>query len=176
MLHTEEVRGSIPPSPTKFLQVIAQEGDPVLSETARALDLPAEAEDARRVVAQLVSSPERVGQVHNFTKGMGLAAPQIRIGKAAAVIRTPDGQTAMPASATWATTKTVAYTYGNADLLTKVTGFNGNPISIGNTADGLPNSVSLGSLLPGDVERDVRLAQVDGVRSPGSDVDERDAD
>src|SRR5215813_6587989 len=35
---------------------------------------------------------------------------------------------------------------------------------------------SAGYLLPGDVERDVRLPQVDGVRSPGSDVDERDAD
>jgi peptide deformylase len=31
--------------------------------------------------------------VHNFTKGMGLAAPQINIGRAAAVIRTPDGET-----------------------------------------------------------------------------------
>jgi len=31
--------------------------------------------------------------VHNFSKGMGLAAPQINIGRAAAVIRTPDGET-----------------------------------------------------------------------------------
>lgn len=36
---------------------------------------------------------DRVAQVHNFTKGMGLAAPQINIGRAAAVIRTPDGET-----------------------------------------------------------------------------------
>jgi peptide deformylase len=72
---------------------IAQEGDPVLAEIARPFDLPAEAEDARRVVAQLVSALERVGQVHNFTKGMGLAAPQVRIGRAAAVIRTPEGET-----------------------------------------------------------------------------------
>lgn len=69
---------------------IVQEGEPVLSEVARPFDLPAEAEDARRVVAQLVSTLERVGQVHNFTKGMGLAAPQINIGRAAAVIQTPD--------------------------------------------------------------------------------------
>ncbi len=54
---------------------IAQDGDPVLAEVARPFDLPAEAEDARRVVAQLVSTLERVGQVHNFAKGMGLAAP-----------------------------------------------------------------------------------------------------
>lgn len=72
---------------------IAQEGDPVLTEVARRFELPAEAEDARRVVAQLVSTLERVGQVHNFVKGMGLAAPQISIGRAAAVVRTPDGET-----------------------------------------------------------------------------------
>jgi peptide deformylase len=72
---------------------IVQEGDPVLAEVARPFDLPAEAEDARRVVAQLVSTLERVGQVHNFTKGMGLAAPQIGISRAAAVVRTPGGET-----------------------------------------------------------------------------------
>jgi hypothetical protein len=72
---------------------IAQEGDPVLAEVARPFDLPAEAEDARRVVSQLVSTLERVGQVHNFAKGMGLAAPQISIGRAAAVIRPPEGET-----------------------------------------------------------------------------------
>jgi peptide deformylase len=31
-------------------------------------------------------------QVHNFTKGMGVAAPQIGISRAAAVVRTPDGR------------------------------------------------------------------------------------
>lgn len=71
---------------------IVQEGEPILSELARPFDLPAEAEDARRVVGQLVSALERVGQVHSFAKGMGLAAPQIGIGRAAAVIRTPDGR------------------------------------------------------------------------------------
>ena len=72
---------------------IAQDGDPVLAVVARPFDLPLEAEDARRVVSQLVSTLERVGQVHNFVKGMGLAAPQIGIGRAAAVIRTPEGET-----------------------------------------------------------------------------------
>lgn len=72
---------------------IVQEGDPILTGTARLFDLPAEADDARRVIGQLVSSLERVAQVHNFVKGMGLAAPQIGIGRAAAVVRTPDGQT-----------------------------------------------------------------------------------
>jgi peptide deformylase len=72
---------------------ITQEGDPVLAELARLFDLPAEAEDARRVVARLVSTLERVGQAHNFSKGMGLAAPQIGIGRAAAVVRTSEGET-----------------------------------------------------------------------------------
>jgi peptide deformylase len=72
---------------------IAQEGDPVLGEVARPFDLPAEAEDARRVVSQLVGTLERVAQVHNFVKGMGLAAPQVNIGRAAGVIRTPEGET-----------------------------------------------------------------------------------
>jgi peptide deformylase len=72
---------------------IVQEGAPILAEVARPFDLPAEAEDARRVVSQLVSTLERVGQAHNFVKGMGLAAPQINIGRAAAVIRTPEGET-----------------------------------------------------------------------------------
>ncbi len=72
---------------------IVQEGDSILTEVARRFDLPAEAEDARRVVSQLVGTLERVGQVHNFAKGLGLAAPQINIGRAAAVVRTPDGET-----------------------------------------------------------------------------------
>ena len=51
----------------------------------------------------------------------------------------------LPSGATWASTPTVNYTYDNADLLTKVTDFNNNAITIGNTADGLPNSAGLGS-------------------------------
>jgi RHS repeat-associated protein len=51
----------------------------------------------------------------------------------------------LPATATWATTDTVSYGYDNADELTSLTDFNGKEISIGNTADGLPNSVGLGS-------------------------------
>jgi hypothetical protein len=51
---------------------LCRKGDPALGEVARLFDLPGEAEDARRVVAQLVSTLERVGQVHNFVKGMVL--------------------------------------------------------------------------------------------------------
>lgn len=71
---------------------IVQEGDPILSEVSRRFDLPSEAEEARRVIAQLFSTMERVAQVHTFAKGMGLAAPQIGINRAAAIVRTPEGE------------------------------------------------------------------------------------
>jgi RHS repeat-associated protein len=48
-------------------------------------------------------------------------------------------------SATWATTNTVSYDYDNADELNSITDFNNNTITVGNTADGLPNSLTLGS-------------------------------
>ncbi|MEU6990344.1 peptide deformylase [Streptomyces sp. NPDC046465] len=71
---------------------VVQEGDPILAKTARRFDLPAEAEDARRVVAELVSACERAATVHVFGKGMGMAAPQVGIDRAAAIVRTPDGE------------------------------------------------------------------------------------
>lgn len=71
---------------------IVQADDPALRALARPFDLPTEAEDARRVVTALNSAAERVAQVHTFGKGMGIAAPQIGIDRAAAIIRTPDGQ------------------------------------------------------------------------------------
>jgi peptide deformylase len=71
---------------------IVQVGDPVLNEVARLFTLPDEAEDARRVIAQLVSTAERIAQVHTFAKGMGLAAPQVGIGRAATIVRTPGGE------------------------------------------------------------------------------------
>lgn len=70
---------------------IVQEGDPILREVAPPFDLPTEAEDARRVVAELHSAMRRADTIHNFAKGMGVAAPQLGIRRAAAVIRTPDG-------------------------------------------------------------------------------------
>jgi peptide deformylase len=72
---------------------VVQVGDPILRQTAKVFDLPTEAEDARRVVAQLLSAVERIAQVHVFGKGMGIAAPQIGIDRAAALVRAPDGDT-----------------------------------------------------------------------------------
>lgn len=71
---------------------VVQEGDPILLKTARPFTLPDEAEDARRVVAELVSACERASTVHVFGKGMGMAAPQIGIDRAAAIVRSPDGE------------------------------------------------------------------------------------
>ncbi|MYR04548.1 peptide deformylase [Streptomyces sp. SID6137] len=68
---------------------VVQNGAPVLAEPARAFDLPAEREAAEQVVEQMLSAMERIGQVHLFAKGMGIAAPQIGIGRAAAVVQPP---------------------------------------------------------------------------------------
>ncbi|MFE7802919.1 peptide deformylase [Nocardia sp. NPDC057440] len=82
-----------PPSKVMAGLGIVQEGDEILRQVARPFDLPAEAEDARRVIAELNSAAERVAQAHVFGKGMGIAAPQIGIGRAAAIVRTLDGDT-----------------------------------------------------------------------------------
>ena len=46
----------------------------------------------------------------------------------------------LPAGATWAASDSVSYGYDQAGYPTSVTDFNGNKITIGNTADGLANS------------------------------------
>ncbi|MFI1979309.1 peptide deformylase [Streptomyces wedmorensis] len=69
---------------------VVQHGAPVLAESARASALPAERDAVERVVEQLFSAMERIGQMHPFAKGMGLAAPQIAIARAAAVVQPPD--------------------------------------------------------------------------------------
>jgi peptide deformylase len=72
---------------------VVQEGDSILRQTARPFDLPDEADDARRVIAQLNSTAERVGAAHIFGKGMGIAAPQIGIDRAVAIVRPPGQET-----------------------------------------------------------------------------------
>ncbi|MFP3114588.1 MULTISPECIES: peptide deformylase [Streptomyces] len=69
---------------------VVQNGAPILAEPAQAFDLPAEREAAEHVIEQLFSAMERIGQVHPFAKGMGIAAPQIGIGRAAAVVQPPE--------------------------------------------------------------------------------------
>lgn len=88
---TEEGGGNLSASERMAAIGIIQEGDESLTTPARPFDLPAEAEDARRVIAQLLGTMERVSQAHTFAKGMGLAAPQIGIARSAALGRSPDG-------------------------------------------------------------------------------------
>lgn len=72
---------------------IIQDGDKVLRQQATRFELPRESEDARRVVAELQSAMERADNIHHFAKGMGVAAPQVGISRAAALVRTPSGET-----------------------------------------------------------------------------------
>lgn len=74
---------------------IAQEGDPILRRGAVPFDLPTEAAAAREVVDELFRAMQRVAEHHTFGKGMGLAAPQIGISRAAAIVR-PPGDDAEP--------------------------------------------------------------------------------
>ncbi len=85
-------RSDTKPSATMAKLGVVQLDDPLLRQPARPFTLPEEAEDARRVVAELHSALERVAQAHVFGKGLGIAAPQIGIGRAAAVVRTPSGE------------------------------------------------------------------------------------
>ncbi|WP_316528103.1 peptide deformylase [Kitasatospora brasiliensis] len=66
---------------------VVQEGAPILAEPARPFDLPTERQSAEEVVEKLFTAKERIGQVHPFAKGMGIAAPQIGIGRAAAIVQ-----------------------------------------------------------------------------------------
>ncbi|WP_380285949.1 peptide deformylase [Kitasatospora purpeofusca] len=66
---------------------VVQEGEPVLAEPARAFDLPTERRAAEQVIEKLFTAMERIGKVHPFAKGMGIAAPQIGIGRAAAIVQ-----------------------------------------------------------------------------------------
>ncbi|WP_282694954.1 peptide deformylase [Streptomyces sp. CC208A] len=70
---------------------IVQEGDPVLTQPARPFDLPGEAPAAREVVAALHAAADRAAKVHNFSKGMGVAAPQVGLARRAAIVRPPEG-------------------------------------------------------------------------------------
>ncbi|OLZ67864.1 formylmethionine deformylase [Streptomyces sp. IMTB 2501] len=69
---------------------VVQHGAGILAEPARAFDLPAERDEAERIVDELFAAIERIGQVHPFAKGMGIAAPQIGIARAAAVVMPAD--------------------------------------------------------------------------------------
>nr|WP_275884197.1 peptide deformylase [Streptomyces sp. FXJ1.172]WEP00739.1 peptide deformylase [Streptomyces sp. FXJ1.172] len=68
---------------------VVQHGAGILADPARAFTLPAERDEAERITDELFAAMERIGQVHPFAKGMGIAAPQIGIGRSAAVVQPP---------------------------------------------------------------------------------------
>ncbi|GIJ52335.1 hypothetical protein Val02_92210 [Virgisporangium aliadipatigenens] len=69
---------------------VVQRGAEVLHLPARWFDLPREEELARATVQRLTDALDRLSQLHPFTKGIGLAAPQLGLSLAAAVVR-PQG-------------------------------------------------------------------------------------
>lgn len=73
---------------------IVQEGEEILTQVARPFRLPEEAGEAGEVVDQLHRAVQRVRDHHHFGKGMGLAAPQIGIARAAAIVFPPDSDAA----------------------------------------------------------------------------------
>lgn len=70
---------------------IVQEGTSVLTEPTRPFELPREATEAREIVAALHAAAHRAATVHTFSKGMGVAAPQIGVGRRVAIVRPADG-------------------------------------------------------------------------------------
>ncbi|GAA2221560.1 peptide deformylase [Streptomyces amakusaensis] len=68
---------------------VVQEGAAILTTAARPFDLPTEQYEAERIVDELFAALNRISQVHPFAKGMGIAAPQIGIGRSVAVVQPP---------------------------------------------------------------------------------------
>lgn len=67
---------------------VVQEGAAILSRRAESFALPEERTDAERVVRELSAAMDHIAAAHDFSgKGMGLAAPQIGIARAAATVR-----------------------------------------------------------------------------------------
>jgi peptide deformylase len=69
---------------------IVQRGADLLRQPARPFELPREDGTARDAVRRLRATLERIDLLHPFSKGVGLAAPQIGLGYAVAVVRPPD--------------------------------------------------------------------------------------
>ncbi|MEV4343629.1 peptide deformylase [Actinoplanes sp. NPDC049596] len=78
--------GSGPPRGTG----IVQRGSELLRQRARHFQLPREEVEAHETVEALLGALSRLEQVHDFTKGVGLSAPQIGRSVAVAVVRPAD--------------------------------------------------------------------------------------
>lgn len=69
---------------------IVQRGSDLLRRRARHFQLPREEVAARDAVTRLRATLDRLEALHDFSKGVGLSAPQIGLSVAAAIVRTPD--------------------------------------------------------------------------------------
>ncbi|MFJ8581608.1 peptide deformylase [Micromonospora sp. NPDC093277] len=69
---------------------IVQRGDDLLRQPARQFDLPHDEPVARDVVDRLSAILARLDELHPFSKGVGIAAPQLGLGWAAALVRPAD--------------------------------------------------------------------------------------
>jgi peptide deformylase len=88
-------RGSRPPVSRRASELmrgagILQRGAPMLDRAARWFELPEQTALASDVVSRLLDAVQRVSMLHEFHKGLGLAAPQIGIDWAAAVVEPPE--------------------------------------------------------------------------------------
>jgi peptide deformylase len=70
---------------------IRQEDDPVLRQQCQPFDLPAERAEAVALRDQLRTYVDKLQEIYPFTKGVGLAAPQIGIARAMSIVRPRDG-------------------------------------------------------------------------------------
>ncbi|THA38141.1 peptide deformylase [Streptomyces sp. A1547] len=75
------------PSDTMRALGVVQAEAQILHRPTRAFDLPAEREAAQQVLDQLFAAAARISEVHPFAKGMGIAAPQIDVDRAAAIVQ-----------------------------------------------------------------------------------------
>ncbi|MFC7547028.1 peptide deformylase [Plantactinospora sp. GCM10030261] len=69
---------------------ILQRGSEMLHRPTTRFDLPREEPAARAVVSRLLTVLDKVDELHPFSKGVGLSAPQIGVARSAAVIHPPD--------------------------------------------------------------------------------------
>ncbi len=90
---TAPVNGHVPVVPVQRASArmrdigIVQRGSDLLRQRARHFHLPREELSARDVVASLAAALQRLEGLHDFSKGVGLAAPQLGLSVAAAVVR-----------------------------------------------------------------------------------------
>ncbi|MGH3939933.1 MAG: peptide deformylase [Pseudonocardiaceae bacterium] len=66
---------------------VRRRGEAVLSHPAQQFDLPYELPAAAEVISELTTALDQICAARDFPKGCGLAAPQLGVARAAAVVR-----------------------------------------------------------------------------------------